>query len=186
MAWIGVVEESEATGHIKAAYETMQRQMGFVPNVTKVLSLWPEVFDLQGRLFETVMLAKTELPNSTKEMIALVVSKANQCSYCATHHSEFLARYGISEDVIHQLAADFLKAPLDDKTKALLGYAYKVTREPAKVTAADVGFLRSLGWSDRAILEAAVVAAQFNFINRIVDVLGVELEPAVAAQATPR
>lgn len=183
MAWIRVVEESAATGGIKTAYDRLERQMGFVPNVTKVFSLWPEVFDLQGRLFEAVMLAKTELPNPTKEMIALVVSNANQCGYCATHHSEFLARYRISADVIHQLAADFLKAPLDDKTKALLGYAYKVTREPAKVTAADVGFLRSLGWSDREILEAAVVAAQFNFINRIVDALGVELEPAVAAQA---
>jgi len=34
----------------------------------------------------------------------------------------------------------------------------------------------------RQILEATVVAAQFNFINRIVDALGVELEP-VAAEA---
>lgn len=183
MARIKVIEETEATGNIKAAYEAMRRQMGFVPNVTKVLSLWPGVFDLQGRLFETVMLAKTELPNPTKEMIALVVSTANSCNYCVTHHGEFLVRYGIGRNVVRRLENDFHKAQVDEKTKQLLDYASKVTRNAYKVTDEEIAALREAGWTDRQILEATVVAAQFNFINRIVDALGVELEPAVAAQA---
>lgn len=183
MAWIRVVEESEATGHIKAAYDALQRQMGFVPNVMKLFSLWPEVFELQGRVFETVMLAKSELSNPTKEMIALVVSKTNSCTYCVTHHSNFLVRYGMREEVAQQLGDDFRKAQVDGKTRRLLDYAQKVTQHAYQVTDQDINELRHAGWTDRQILEATVVAAQFNFINRIVDALGVELEPAAAAQA---
>ncbi|PIQ83430.1 MAG: hypothetical protein COV75_07540 [Candidatus Omnitrophica bacterium CG11_big_fil_rev_8_21_14_0_20_63_9] len=186
MAWIKMVEESEATGHIKATYEAMQRQMGFVPNVTKAFSLWPEVFDLQNRLYETVMLAKTELPNPIKEMIALVTSKANSCNYCVTHHGEFLVRYGIGRNVVRRLESDFHKAQVDEKTRQLLDYVSKVTHNAYKVTDEEVAALREVGWTDRQILEATVVAAQFNFINRIVDALGVELEPAAAAQAAPQ
>ncbi|PIQ83663.1 MAG: hypothetical protein COV75_06255 [Candidatus Omnitrophica bacterium CG11_big_fil_rev_8_21_14_0_20_63_9] len=185
MARIKVLEESEATGNIKAAYDAMQRQMGFVPNVTKAFSLWPEVFDLNNRLFETVMLARTELPNPVKEMVALVVSKANQCDYCVTHHSNFLARYGIGQEVVQRLGADFHTAQVDARTKRLLDYAHQVTRHAYKVTDEDITALREAGWTDRQVLEATVVAAQFNFINRIVDALGVELEPAAAAQAAP-
>lgn len=180
MARIKVIEESEATGNIKASYEAMKQQMGFVPNVVKCFSLWPEVFELNGRLFETVMLAKTELPNPTKEMIALVVSKANQCGYCATHHANFLVKYGVSEEVARQLGEAFRKAAVDEKTTTLLAYAHKVTKHAYKVTDEDVEQLRQAGWTDRQILEATVVAAQFNFINRIVDALGVELEPVAA------
>jgi len=68
----------------------------------------------------------------------------------------------------------------DPATKQLLDYAEKVTRYAYRVTDQDIAELRRVGWSDRQILEATVVAAQFNFINRIVDALGAELEPVAA------
>ena len=176
MARIRVIEESEAIGNIKAAYDGLRQQMGIVPNAAKVLSLWPEVFELNLKLFEQVMLAETELPSTTKEMIAVVVSKTNSCNYCVAHHSDFLSRYGISEDVVRQLGDDFRQASLDDQTLTLLGYAEKVTQHAYKVTDEDIEELRQWGWTDRQILEATVVAAQFNFINRMVDALGAELE----------
>ena len=178
MARIQVIEEAKATGSIKAIYDGIRQQLGFVPNVTKLFSLWPEVFELNQRLFETVMLAETELPNPVKEMIALVVSKANSCNYCVGHHSNFLHQYGIPEDVVSQLGADFSQAPVEEKTRKLLEYTRKVTQHAFKVIEEDVEALRQWGWSDRQILEATVVAGQFNFINRIVDALGAEFEQA--------
>ena len=163
-------------GTSRPPIEGLQRQLGFVPNVTKLFSLWPEIFRLNQQLFETVMLAKTELPNPVKEMIALVVSKANACNYCVTHHSNFLLRYGIGGNVVGQLGDDFHQAPLDEQTRKLLEYAEKVTRHAYKITDEDVNELRHIGWTDRQILEATVVAAQFNFVNRIVNALGAELE----------
>jgi alkylhydroperoxidase family enzyme len=44
------------------------------------------------------------------------------------------------------------------------------------VTAEDVAALREAGLSDRGIHDAACVVGYFNFVNRIADGLGVELE----------
>lgn len=45
------------------------------------------------------------------------------------------------------------------------------------MTAAHVEELRQHGLDDRAISDAAQVAAYFSYINRVADGLGVDLEP---------
>lgn len=55
-------------------------------------------------------------------------------------------------------------------------YALKLTRTPAEVTEADVAALREAGLGDAGVHDAACVVAYFNFVNRIADGLGVELE----------
>ena len=72
---------------------------------------------------------------------------------------------------------DYRQADLDPATRALLDYALKLTLTPAAMTEQDVGQLRSVGFSDPQILCANLVASYFNFINRVADGLGVNLEP---------
>lgn len=48
------------------------------------------------------------------------------------------------------------------------------------MTAADVDALRDVGLDDTAIHDVCTVAAYFNYINRIADGLGVDLEPEMA------
>ncbi len=43
--------------------------------------------------------------------------------------------------------------------------------------------MREAGLSDRAILDTCQVTSYFNFINRMVDGLGAELEPELAEEA---
>ncbi len=43
--------------------------------------------------------------------------------------------------------------------------------------------LRSHGWTDREIHDGAQIASYFNYINRIADSLGCDLEPEMAAPA---
>ena len=71
---------------------------------------------------------------------------------------------------------DYRAADLDAPTRALLDYAVKLTRAPAGMARADVEALRATGFSDRAIHDAAQVVGYFNYINRIADGLGVDLE----------
>lgn len=60
--------------------------------------------------------------------------------------------------------------------RALCDHAVKLSRTPAEVTQADVDRLRELGLSDQAISDATQVIAYFNYMNRIADGLGVDLE----------
>ena len=50
------------------------------------------------------------------------------------------------------------------------------------MTKADVDRLREVGLSDRAITDATQVIAYFNYINRIAEGLGVDLEKGMPAQ----
>lgn len=78
-----------------------------------------------------------------------------------------------------QIATDYTQAELEPKVRAALDYAVKLTRTPGAMTAADVEALRAEGWDDLGIHDIAQVAAYFNYINRIADGLGVDLEPGM-------
>ena len=58
----------------------------------------------------------------------------------------------------------------------MLCYAEKLTKNPADMREEDIDNLREFGLSDRDILDLNQVISYFNYVNRIADGLGVELE----------
>jgi uncharacterized protein YciW len=58
----------------------------------------------------------------------------------------------------------------------MLDYAVKLTRAPATVTAEDVAVLRRVGFDEAAVLDICQVTSYYNYVNRLADGLGVELE----------
>ena len=56
-----------------------------------------------------------------------------------------------------------------------------LTGAPSSMAQADVDSLRAQGLSDAAVHDAAQVVGYFNYINRVADALGVELETFVRA-----
>jgi uncharacterized peroxidase-related enzyme len=71
---------------------------------------------------------------------------------------------------------DYTTAPLTEVDRALCDHAVKLTRAPWSVTQSEIDRLRSVGLTDRAINDATQVISFFNFINRVADGLGVDLE----------
>ena len=69
------------------------------------------------------------------------------------------------------------RVALEPKFRALLDYSDKLTRTPARCERADVDALRKAGANDEEISATVQVAAYFNYINRVADGLGVDLEP---------
>ena len=52
----------------------------------------------------------------------------------------------------------------------------KLTKDATKVSPLDHERLRGAGFDDRAILQITLIAAWFNYINRVADALGVGRE----------
>ena len=75
---------------------------------------------------------------------------------------------------------------LPDRSRALCAYALKLTVRPWAMGPADVEALRAAGLSDRDVVDANQVVAYFNYVNRIADGLGVELEPEWPPEARRR
>lgn len=95
------------------------------------------------------------------------------------HHGAGLRKLIDKPAWVKQLQTDWRSAELSDADRAMLIYAVKLTHTPANMVEADVHALRAVGFSDGAILDINQVTGYYAFANRLVDGLGVTLEPAV-------
>jgi alkylhydroperoxidase family enzyme len=55
----------------------------------------------------------------------------------------------------------------------MLEYVEQVTRDATRITPEHHARLRDVGFEDRGILQITLIAAWFNYINRVADALGV-------------
>lgn len=74
------------------------------------------------------------------------------------------------------LQEDYRGAKLDAATRAMLDFAVRLTTQPRHMRREDVDRLRTAGFSDAAILDVVQTTAYFNYANRVMDALGIELE----------
>lgn len=72
---------------------------------------------------------------------------------------------------------NFRTAGLTERETTMLEYVVKLTHTPSSMVESDVQSLRARGFSDAEILDICQVAAYYAYANRLVDGLGVELEP---------
>ncbi len=87
------------------------------------------------------------------------------------------------DELYEKTLADWKTAPLTEARQAMLRFAVKLTQDPGAMSPGDVDELRSHGFDDTDILHINQVTAYFNFINRMADGLGVELEPEYLADS---
>jgi uncharacterized peroxidase-related enzyme len=66
--------------------------------------------------------------------------------------------------------------PLEPQDKVMIDFALKLTREPAKVKREDVEFLQQYGFSEEQVVDIVLITCTFNFMDRLADGLGVELD----------
>ena len=78
--------------------------------------------------------------------------------------------------LVAHLKKDYRAATLSERQRALCDFAANLTRHPARNSPSDIEKLRAAGLSDRDVLDAVEVISYFNYINRIADGLGVDLE----------
>jgi hypothetical protein len=73
---------------------------------------------------------------------------------------------------VQKVKADFLRADISDKLKALLAIAGKVQQGGKFVTADDIEHAKAQGATDLEIHDTVLIAAAFCMFNRYVDGLG--------------
>lgn len=81
MTWIRTVSEGEATGRLKRSYDARAAKAGRVFGIVRAMSLAPAVLDASMALYERIMFAEEGLERYRRELVATVVSRANDCHY---------------------------------------------------------------------------------------------------------
>jgi uncharacterized peroxidase-related enzyme len=173
MAWIDTIDLEDADDDLRALYDEIIDTRGKLSNILKVHSLNPAALADHLQLYDTLLFGRSDLRRAEREALAVVVSAANDCTYCVEHHAEALAAYW-DDDRVAQLADDYTSLDaLDDRLRAACDVAARLTHEPNGMTEARVDRLRDAGWSDRSVLDIVLITAYFNFVNRIATGLGV-------------
>ncbi|MEU7787777.1 peroxidase-related enzyme [Amycolatopsis sp. NPDC049159] len=111
-----------------------------------------------------------------RELIAAYVSGINECGYCHGIHTVTAEAFGVAPGVLIAALADLDTAPVEDRMKPVLAYVGKLTRSPSRMTDADAEAVFAAGWDERALHDAVLVCALFNFMNRMVDGLGIHAD----------
>ncbi|ALL70264.1 putative peroxidase-related enzyme (plasmid) [Paraburkholderia caribensis MBA4] len=170
----GIPDESSLPPHVADIYAKFRRQYGFVPNWLAALSVNPDtayrLVVFYEHLFDP---QRSHLTAAERELIAVVTSAANQCSYCVFNHTQALAA-AIGDTVRAQrIAQGFHHVRLTARESALAELAERLTREPTTIDEAELQRLRQAGFTREAVTEALEISAFFSYANRLTIALNV-------------
>jgi len=104
MATIRFVEESQATGEVKAVFDEVKAMLRvpFVPQLFRALAVNPAHLVSTWDQLKTVMMTGT-LDLRTKAIAALAVSAATRCPYFVSAHTAVLKRLGVTDAELEEL-----------------------------------------------------------------------------------
>jgi uncharacterized peroxidase-related enzyme len=180
-AWISMIPDHLASPEWQAALEVARTPAGTVDNVMRVHSHRPNTMLGHVKLYRAVLHDEANtVPMWMQETVASYVSLINNSHYSYSNHWKN-ARHLIGDEQ----RADAIEAALRANRPedffagaelAMLEYAAKLTRTPGDMVEDDVTRLRQLGVDDGQILEVNQVCAYFNYVNRLLNGLGVSLK----------
>ncbi len=182
MPFIDVIGPQAADGKLARIYQQVAGPGEQVDNVLQIHSLRPHSLEGHMALYKAVLHhPRNKLPVWFLEAIGVLVSRLNDCSYCAKHHRAGMQRLLAGEPekyqaCMAQLQKDSPEEPFTEAEQAALAYAKKLTQRPGDTSAADIQSMRTAGLSDGKILEINQVASYFAYANRTVTGLGVHSE----------
>ncbi len=81
MTHIRKVSPEEATGSLKQVYDAAMKRAGYIAEILRVMSQTPATLQASMSLYIATMLRPGKLSRAQREMIAVVVSRANNCYY---------------------------------------------------------------------------------------------------------
>lgn len=151
-------------------------------HLSHVFKNFPEGAQPLMEYHDIILRGPSPLTVAERELIAAVVSGTNACSFCYGAHALAAERFGMEESLMEALLTDIDSAPVDDKMKPLLKYVKKLTEAPSKIIKADADAVVGAGWTEQALYHAVSVCALFNFMNRIVEGMGVKANPDMLAE----
>jgi len=81
MAYIRTVAEEEAEGLLADLYEQARSRAGKIYNILRIQSVNPRLLRRGIELYVEAMKGRSPLTRAQREMMAVVVSKVNDCHY---------------------------------------------------------------------------------------------------------
>jgi uncharacterized peroxidase-related enzyme len=156
---------------IQARMLEVQEKAGFIPNVFLTLAHRPAEWRAFFAYHDALMERESGLTKAEREMIVVATSGANDCHYCIVAHGAILRIYAKNPVVADQVAANYRKADITPRQKAMLAFALKVSLRSTELVDEDYATVRAHGFSDEDVWDIGAIAAFFAMSNRIADLI---------------
>lgn len=166
MSRITIPQADQTPAASQPLLEAVNRQLGVVPNLMKLLGNSPAA--LEGYLSLSGALGKSTLGAKTGERIALTVAELNGCGYCLSAHSYLgsnLAKLDAAE-----LDANRRGNSNDPKAAAALRFVTRVVDTRGHVADADLTAVKAAGFSEAEVIEMVLMVALnvlTNYVNSV-------------------
>lgn len=172
VSWLQLPDEETLPPRVKALFKEQRDSIGFVHPYFYGYALNPEHLLLWFDYYNALIYGEGELSPKEREIIAITSSAANYCESCVTTHKAHL-REVIGDPVFPDvLAVNHHEVDLNQRERALADFAIKINQNAPDLSPKDLEPLRQAGLSDKAILEAGEIAAQFSLSNRLTKAFG--------------
>jgi uncharacterized peroxidase-related enzyme len=152
----------------------------------QVFQAYPETAAPLLEYHELIMRAPSPFTPGERELMAAYVSGLNECGYCHGVHTVTAEEFGVPDGAVAAALKDLDSAPIDERLKPVLRYLGKLTRTPSGITEQDADEVYAAGWDQKALYDAVVVCALFNFMNRMVEGLGIVADESYFAASGRR
>ena len=164
---LGVPDPESLDADLQAIWRKCVDKLGFVLNVYSAYSLKPRRLRHFMAMYNEIMLSESGLSKLEREMVAVVVSSANRCYYCLVAHGAAVRVLSGDPELGEMMALNYRVARLDDRQRAMLDYAWKMTTTPWQIEDADRDALHRVGLSNEDVFDLAETVAFFNLSNRM-------------------
>ncbi|CAM1338951.1 carboxymuconolactone decarboxylase family protein [Tenacibaculum aestuarii] len=164
---IKTLNPETTTGKSKELFEAVQKKVGFIPNLIKVMGNSPAL--LQSYLSLGDIAVTGNFSNKFREQLALAIAEENTCDYCLSAHTAIGKMNGLSEDEIEK---NRQAEASDVKTKVGLQFAQSITRNRGNLSLEEIAEVKAVGYTDEDILEIllnVVSNTLTNYVNHIAE-----------------
>jgi uncharacterized peroxidase-related enzyme len=166
---IGALPKEKAAAQIQPIYDKLTHVFGNMPSFFATMARVPEALEHFLPLYGAVI-DKGSVEPKFKELAYLKTAQINGCEYCFRAHSASGKKQGVSEEQIKALPMFARSNAFDDKEKATLLYAERVTRGASAIREGAIQELKNY-YNDDQIVELTLVICIANFTNRFNDAL---------------
>ena len=177
-AWIKMISDEDADKELSEVLNLARTPHGTVDNVMRVHSLRPNTMKGHVTLYRAALHDETNtIPMWFQETISSYVSILNDCPYSYANHwknAVYLMQDSTKSNKIE--VARNSKNPesyFSGAELVMLQYCQKLTLQPGEMIESDVINLRDNGVDDGQILELNQIIGYFNYVNRLLNGLGV-------------
>ncbi|MCE2655968.1 MAG: carboxymuconolactone decarboxylase family protein [Bacteroidota bacterium] len=167
MKQFNVPTKEQVSQENQQIFDHLKAKIGFVPNIYATYAYSSSALSR----YLTFANGRTSLNNKEKEIINLIVSQINECTYCLAAHTAIGKMNGFDDEQIIELRRG--SASFDIKFDALVKLASEIIKNRGTITESTLNSFYEVGYNDENLVDVIVAVGEktiTNFLHKVTNV----------------